>query len=260
MKWVLYCFEIWKSATTPTIFMKFEYYGNAASLSQPTVRITVATSDDTNGTMGTGAGNQVTSAITLPTSNISTATAGQDCTCFFSGDSGGRFAMMYWPEFIGFGNFFGIERSLSSTGTYYTTPSGAVTPYWTLTSLVYSSSVSTQYLINTTGSTWIHPATDSKITTLSYSGAHQNQFETASDNTGQGGANFTAPAFPIYPLVGWVGNPLTIALSGKTQDFPSAGQFTAQMYGSTRTYLASRNGNFASFGEGANNVLAMRYD
>jgi hypothetical protein len=260
VRWVLYCFEIWKSATTPTMYIKFEFTGNTSNYSQPQMRITVATSDDTNGTMGVGAGNQVTTAILVPTSNISTGTAGQDDTCFFSGDSGGRFALLYWPEFTSDASFFGVERSLSSTGTYYTSPSGAVTPYWMTVSLVFSGSILTQYLINTTGSTWIKPATDTKITTLCYSGVHNDQFESIGSNTGQGGSNFSAPALPIYPLVGWVGNPLTIALSGKTLDFPSAGQFTVQMYGSTRTYLSTRNASFINFGEGGNNVLAMRYD
>lgn len=259
-RWTLYPFEIWKSATTPTIFIKFEFNGNAADFAWPLIRITVATSDDTNGTMGGGAGNQVTTAISFPITNVSTVPEGMTLPCYFSGDSGGRFAMMFWPDLVGTASFWGVERSLDNTGAYYTTPSGAVTPYWTTVSHTYSGSIQMQSLINTTGSTWIKTTADTKITTISYAGNHASQFESVSLDTGQGSANFSVPALPVYPLVGWVGNPLTIALSGKLRDLPALGSFTTLMYGSTRTYLATRNTNFSTFGEGNNNDLAMRYD
>jgi hypothetical protein len=274
-RWVLWAFEIWKSAVTPTIFLKIEYSGITSVTSTPRIRISVGTSDDTNANVGSGSNQQSISADLAPT-NLGTRD-GMILNCYFSGDSGNRFAMLMWFGIDAFGGngtgFFCVERSLANTGAYYTTPSGAVTPYWTVIYAGYNQTQSIQSIINTTGSIWIKNTSDTSISTL---GMDLNGSLNLAPNlgVGAGAGNASSPAFPIWPLVGWVGNPLTAVMSFKVAsstvggDAPNAGTFTAVMYGTTRTYVGSRNnlafGKFGSFtGAGSsntNNCLAMRFD
>jgi len=190
--------------------------------------------------------------------------------------------MLMWYPFDGFTGtcFFCVERSLSSTGTYYTTPSGNVTPYW---SAIWSGwnnqngntgQVIMQSVVNIAGTTWIKTGQESTVTTLSFAGGHEVNPDNFSFWTGQGNGNQSTPAYPIWPLVGWVGNPMTAALTmryaGNTADLPgNAGLFTQTMYGVSHTYLASRAFNsFGQFGPPSSNTgtsnyqncMAMRYD
>lgn len=293
--WFLWCFEVWKSTTAPTIYIRFEYiaWQNNGQAYLPLIRVKVGTSTDVNGTLGTGAGNQAIGAF-----NLGSGTAAQNSygtvnvpeggyPCFFSGDSTNRFAMLMWLKDDGFQGtcFFCIERSISNTGTYYTTPSGSVTPYWTAIFAGYNSTNNTgtivmQSLVNTVGSTWLKTGQESTVTTLSCALDHENNPDNWSLWSGQGAGNQSVPALPVYPLVGWVGNPMTAVMttrvfnsagnSSGSSDLPAnSGLFTQSMYGATRTYLASRNANcFGSFGPPNNNssssnfqnALAMRYD
>jgi|SRR5271157_184279 len=275
--WVLYVFEVWKSAITPTIYIKFEYGGFSSFTYSPFIRITVGTSDDTNGNLGTGAGQQQSNAQTIPFTTATTIEQNPTyLPCFFSGDSGNRFAMLMWASGEGLGlstspSFFCVERSINSSGAYYTTQSGSVTPYFTAIWAGYSQNQAMQSFINTTGTTWIKTSTDSYITTLSADLSHGAAPESGSpaSSTGANSSYYIqVPALPIYPLVGWVGNPMTAAMSFKvgdsntsTGDAPSYFTFTATLYGATRTYFAARY-NFTSFtcAGDTNNGLAMRYD
>ena len=276
--WVLYPFEVWKSANTPTIYLKFEYGGNASAFTQvPVVRVTVGTSDDTNGNLGTGANQQKTGAINLPNTTATlVGNLGEYLPCYFSGDSSNRFSMMMFASGEAFGQassplFFTIERSLDNTGAYYTTQSGAVTPYWTAIWAGYSDFQNIQSIINTTGSTWILNNVDTAMTTLCSDLSHTIAPEDGvTGSTGSGSGNASVPAFPIWPLVGWVGNPMTSAMSFKvgatatpvgSGDAPGYAEYTAEMYGVTHTYMGFRS-NFQTFGGGVttNNGLGMRFD
>src|SRR5271170_2394951 len=107
---------------------------------------------------------------------------GQQLACFFSGDSTNRFSMLMWPELstdllVNGSGFFCVERSINSSGSYYTTPSGAVTPYWTTIWWGYNGSTgggSIGSLINTTGSTWITTSFDTVIWTVTSDFGHTN--------------------------------------------------------------------------------------
>ncbi len=275
--WVLWPFEIWKSSTTPTIYLKFEYGGQVNATQVPYIRITVGTSDNTSANLGVGAGNVQSAAnSTTPTGVAATNSRdGMYLNCYFSGDSTNRFAMLMWygtDSFTSLGTgFFCVERSLTNTGSYYTTPSGAVTPYWTAIWSGYSNTNAMQSFVNTTGSTWILTTSDSAITTVSSSLDHAVAPEVASFTSGEGGGNASLPAFPIWPLVGWVGNPMTAAMSfkagsGAQGDAPNASTFTVPVYGTTRTFICSRNNaSFLNFGTTpasgtGNSGLAMRFD
>ena len=276
--WVLWVFEVWISATTPTIYLRLEYTGQTSNTNVPRMRIAVATNDNTSANMGVGAGQQVIVNDINGTTSGYTARPNIEFLCYFSGDSGNRFGMMMWAQADDIGTtgvnatgFFCVERSLSSSGAYYTTPSGAVTPYWTAVWSGYSVVNFQQSIVNTTGTTWILTNSEIHPTTASVFLLHNtnpdnalslSQIATAFENQGYPGAN----AFPIWPLVGWVGNPMTAVMTFKAAfvtDAPYNASFTTLLYGSTRTYISSYNASsFANFGTGSsiNNGLAMRFD
>jgi hypothetical protein len=265
--WALWCFEIWKSAVTPTMYIRFEYYGFASSTNagiQPQIRVIVGTSDDTSANLGVGAGNVRSSGFVMNTTQVSTLALayGNNYPCYFSGDTGNRLAMLMWDDIDDAQgtSFFCVERSLSNAGAYYTTPSGAVTPYWTIISASYANSFTSQALINTTGSTWIQGSQDSQPWALNANLTHNGQVEAIGTGTGMGIGNQSFPALPVFPMVGWVGNPMTTVMSFKTSDAPHNGEYTISLYGTSRTYYATKNSIFANFGGSTNNGLALRFD
>lgn len=288
--WFVYPFEVWKSASTPTIYIRFDYLGWTTNGQGylPLIRIKVGTSTDVNGTLGTGVGQTAMGPF-----NCGSGGAGFAATnnfsggypCYFSGDSTNRFAMLMWYPFDGFegSQFFCIERSISSTGNYYTTPSGFTTPYWTAIWAGYNQQnsgagqVIMQSLVNTTGTTWVKTGQEITATTLSCALDHSVNPNAMGFTTGQGAGNQSVPALPVYPLVGWVGNPMTAVLAGRfnastpnTCDLPSnTGLFTQTIYGTSHTYLSLRASNiFSEFGSPNSTTgttffqgsLAMRYD
>jgi hypothetical protein len=291
--WFLWCFEVWKSAGSVPIYIRFEYlaWGASGQSYLPWIRVKVGTSTDVNGTLGTGTGQQAMGAFGLgngtSTQAASTSVIEGGLPCFFSGDSTNRFAMLMWLVNDSYASacFFCVERSLSSTGTYVTTPSGNQTPYWTAIWAGFAGANSTgqtimQSVVNTTGTTWVKTGQESTVTTLSCALDHEVNPDNFSFWTGQGYGNQSTPSLPIFPLVGWVGNPMTAAASFRTfnssgssggnADLPgNSGLFTQTIYGASHTYLATRNANvFGQFGPPNNNTgssaymnaLAMRYD
>jgi hypothetical protein len=347
--WQLYPYEVWQSAVSPTIYLKFEYHTNGSVQQLPAMRVTVGTSDsdvftltqvatssggvavytgtitggsgnnfsgqtfvvagftnsNNNGTftcsasstttltlsnaaaaaethaatatsysgnLGNGTGNQATNANYLMSTNpgASYIANGLNYPCYFSGDSGNRFAMLMWEPFPSLeqtplaSSFFCIERSLSNVGAYYTTPSGAVTPYWVIGWAGYSGSDNypMQAFVNTTGSTWVKTTEDNQWWMVAAHQSHTVQIESGG-STATGWATSigsqSMPIFPLIPLVGWAGNPSTVAASVKQADGPW-GTLTVQMYGSTRTFFVSHNSVYSGIGGSTNNWLCMRFD
>jgi hypothetical protein len=263
VRWRLWCFEVWKSAVAPTIFLRFEYSGQSTGADnlQPRIRIVVGTADNTSANLITTGGNVATLGLDLFPSTLNTTSVNLNVPCYFSGDSGNRFAMLFYPDLTLGGGFFCIERSLTNAGGYYTTPSAGITPYWTIIMYGYSQTAVSQAFVNTTGSTWVKTAQDTVAWTLNTGLIHNTQIEQVALSTGNGAGNVSMPAFPFYPLVGWVGNPMTAVMSAKINDVPQDGEYTIQLYGTTHTYFATRNAQFTAFGGiGAQNALVMRFD
>jgi hypothetical protein len=165
----------------------------------------------------------------------------------------------------GSGNYAAVAASFKAT---VNTP--PVTPYWTVIWWGSFSSNSGQgfmgSFIQTGPSTWITTQFDSRIWTVSATFTHQQPPNPITEYYASGNGNQSIPAFPIWPLVGWVGNPMTAVLTTKNADAPAMGSFTALLYGTTHTYLNVRNnGAFQTFGNVAANGaqpngLAMRFD
>jgi hypothetical protein len=145
--------------------------------------------------------------------------------------------------------------------------SAPVTPYWTA---IWWGNIGVATGQGTIGSfvqtgpnTWITTQFDTKIWTVTQSGAHSQPPNNINEGFSSGSGNQSIPAFPIFPLVGWVGNPMTAVLSTKFQDAPAMGTFTTLLYGTSHTYLNVRGGSWTTFGNndfGNVNGLAMRFD
>ena len=179
------------------------------------------------------------------------------------------------------GVVFGViaDERVDTTGTYSATGStttGAwlaqlatfkaasnttpVTPYWTFIFAGYSNTFLSQAFINTTGTTWLKTTTDPNPWILFTQNSHVNTIEGAGTAGDTGNVNMSLPVMPVFPLVGWVGNPITATMGFKVSDAPGDGEFTVQVYGTSHTYYCTRNTTFQTFGGGTNNGLAMRFD
>lgn len=253
--WLVNAFEIWQSATTPTLYIRLEY--NAVNPNspyypyQPAIRIGVTQSVDSNGNMGTTAGTTVTGPVSLPFGYVSPTGGGNfgqaQYPCYFSGDNGNRFGMVMWSNLSnllataggGGGLFFGFERSLDNTGAYYTANAGPtfVRQYTmvnsqTLTGITMNAGdlaiINIRWndvtntisgVTDTLGNTWLHaPNTHQTQTTNNYS---QDVWYSFLTNSGTG--NIVVASTP-----GSLNTPRTTGaeFSGLTAIDQSAGTFS----------------------------------
>ena len=243
-----YFYEIWTPNDGLTAFyMKLEY-GNLSGTNSPSVRVTLGAGTNGSGTitgLSVGPTPLNLDAITPP----STITQYE---CDFSGGPG-RFNFMLWRNApSNQQQFMAVERSINASGTYVGT-------YVTVWYSGYS------------GGT---PATTGGQSTL-YFGV--GTIGTNARATTQGG--ICARVFPASsafngtqafdlssPMVGFFDYPGTstgLAWAGTlTEGVP----FSTTVYGTTRTYMPSASGPFASCGPALNNyaqavyILCMRYD
>ena len=211
-----------QAATCP-IYVKVEV---GYSTTQVGIRITVGTGSNGSGTITNIQSGFNAQVITNNGSNM----ANQGLTaypCYFSGDAG-EFRMLLWatnPN-MGVTESFIIERSKD--------PSGAKTAEY-FTSLYISSGAPSSSLNR------------HQQTTLA-SGSTTN-FENniicclaASNNTGTGAFGGTVAAFPIFPLLGKIGNPILGAMVASASDIGDGATVTvAAMYGGTHTYIACKS-------------------
>src|SRR5262252_6500665 len=111
-----YVYEVWTPNDGLTNFyLKVEYGNGQGQTNLPTVRLSIATATNGSGTL--------TGLVMGPlyTNNIATYTTTGTTTsyeCDFSG-AAGRFAALMWRNAPnGAPQFFGVERSVNSSGTY----------------------------------------------------------------------------------------------------------------------------------------------
>lgn len=244
-----YVYEIWKAAdaaaaTTP-IYLKMEY---GFSSTQVGVRVTVGTGSNGSGTI-TGA----TSFNSLILNFNNSVIANQGATaysCYFSGNAG-EFRMLMWVGNNTAVMTFGIERSKDATGA-------VTTDYFTAINVNNTTSATSQARQQTTltGST----VTVAETTLISCG---------LSANNGTGAFGGTVAAFPVFPLIGKLGNPMLGFMTCVASDVADGVSVTvATMYGATHTYIAcktsttlggfQRQGVYAS--NGSANAMLMRYE
>jgi hypothetical protein len=248
-----FVYEVWKPTDALTAFFVKIEYGNVDSTICPGIRITISTGTDGAGTPnGLVMGPMYTnlSGYTVPS-----ATALYECN--FSGDSS-RICIMLWRDGVNAGfnqcqQSFCIERSIDSSGSYTSDHVTVVTVgtdggpcYFNQRSLVFGKGLG--FLSGSTNR-------NSPVGGLVVRGTQIGQ------NVGtatQGGIPFDT----IAPCVGFFDFPLTCCGAAKGADIAEGVPFTVTLYGSTRTYLPTKNSLFnrAFNNNDTTGAYCMRFD
>lgn len=257
-----YVYEVWQSTDTLNSG-SFPYYikvmyGTGSANSVPNLQIYVLSKPTTsNGTLDP-TGNNLGPFVLQ--SNMTTAEASPTTStfeCDFAGSTssntgntaggGGFLCFLMWRNAAASAYrpcFFAIERSQNSSGVY---TNGYVTVLSAGANAVSTSVVQQQTLYNPSPNNLTFTVTQAAFATV---------FSPLASLLSQN----TTPMLPIVPLIGQVDNPLTVAGVAKNGDQVEGSTSTANMYGTTITYIFSTKNNFQSLGTGtSNHGIMMRY-
>jgi hypothetical protein len=256
-----FVYEIWEpNDGLPNFFLKIEY-GNGSSTNSPTVQITLSTTTNGAGTatgviIGPFIGCGVSSSFTAPS-------ASTQYECDFSGVAG-RFAAMLWRNAPSSGTItnpqqlFAVERSVDATGAY---TSDHVTLVMVgscpLANATFSRTNQQSIVFGVGASPAIPPTPTTGINALGGCLSPRVML------TGSSNFNGSLAFDTVAPMVGFWDFPLTVLGVANGPDLVEGVTFSASMYGSTRTYMPSKNGPFASVVPGSNAgavAVCMRYD
>ena len=236
-----YVYEVWKAAdglaATLPIFIKMEY---GFSGTQVGVRVTVGTSSNGSGTITGAVANGFSAQLITNNANFNSNQGATTFPCYFSGTAG-EFRMLMWLNGAATPFLFCIERSKDATGAN-------TADYFTI---VWCSSAMRQQTIT------------SALTVTTFE--TQVMGFTGSANNGTGAFGGTVAAFPLFPLIGKLGNPMIGVMAVIASDVADATSVTvASMYGSTHTYISAKTGGvfqrFAQVFNGVSNAVLMRYE
>jgi hypothetical protein len=248
-----YVYEIWEPNDGLTNFFVKVEYGNVNTANAPAMRLSLGSSTNGAGTLtGFFTGTQRTSIGSITPPSTST-----QYECDFSG-APGRMAVMLWrnaPNADNCTQVFAIERSVNSGGTY-------TSSYVTLYTAGGNSfqSICQNSLLLGVGPTVPNTINDAETGFAIRSLAFGN-------NSGSTSFNGGIPMDLATPVVGffdYYGTSIGVACA---LDIAEGVTFTATVYGSTRTYMPSKNGTLLDCGPGrsvgantAGFALCMRYD
>jgi hypothetical protein len=247
-----FVYEIWQPNDGLTTFYVKMEYGNISGTNCPSLRITISTA--TNGS-GTPTGFvygpvNVNQTSFTPPSTITTY------ECNLSG-AAGRIGVMMWrnaPANQG-QEFFAIERSINSGGTY----TSSYVTLWTAGAVGGTARLATQ------GSVvfGVGVASVNLNASNTSAGGWCNRVVYVAATTAFNGS---IPFDTCSPIVGYFDYQCTVCGSAYAPDITEGVTFTATMYGATRTYLPSKIGGWSQcgpFGSADNTfaaALCMRYD
>jgi hypothetical protein len=245
-----YVYEVWQpNDGLANFYLKIEY-GNFTGTNSPTVRLTIGTVTNGAGTLiGSVVGPFTTNLGSIPTS---TSTPYE---CRFSG-APGRFHAMLWRLSGLSTQFFSVERSVNSAGTYTSTHVTLITAGGTTPSGGAQNSVNQQTLHLTLG-----PAPAQSIANNGAIGGLAARLFYPGNTTSSGVFNGSAGFDTVSPYVGYFDWPLTGVGLGNENTYTEGMVFTTTLYGATRTYITTLSGRLANCGAlGSASSLCMRYD
>jgi hypothetical protein len=241
-----YVYEVWQpNDALANFYTKVEYGNITGQTNCPTVRLTLSTA--TNG--AGSAANFVVGPFTTNTTSYTVPSSSIQYECDFSG-AAGRISCILWRN--GTNNCqqaFAIERSLNSSGSY----TGTYVTLWTAGNSSSGARAGQQSLHLTAGPGQPSPANSSS------NGGILARVHLAN---GSSAFNGSMPFDTAAPSIGYFDYPCTAIGVGYGPDFVEGVPFSVTLYGSTRTYMPSKNGPFAnvvSGGTGAT-ALCIRYD
>lgn len=243
-------YEIWRSNDGLTqYFIKIEYGTCAANV--PGIAITIGTG--TNGS-GTLTGNVSTRELILATGN--TAITSGSIPCYFSvptGANGSYFWTYLWQNGAG-GNaetFFGFERSKDNNGA-------DTNLYVTYIKGNQIGSTSGNWIQNSVFLSGVPPVTG--IRTL------QANTVVTDTTTTSWQVSTNIPLAPVFPNVGYFGNPLLGVVGIRIADAIALLPVSCTQYGATHTYLIIKpsanpwSGYFGGTLTGGTMTVAFRWE
>lgn len=235
------------TATTPLpqAFMKIEYGTYSTTTTQPALTFELGSAYVSNS--GVLSGNTTNREIV---GNAATNGATPQEMDFY-GDGQVAFGCILWRNAT-LNMCFGWERSIqgqvSNAPVYATSPAYLTYVHWVNagTSACFQQSV---FLAGGPGATIVSPR-------LSYAATVSiNQATTLI-------CGGVSPAMPVFPLVGWVGNPMTLFIGLENADTSEGVSIVPTVYGASHTYLTTKSANGAAlFGSGtANWGMGLRFE
>lgn len=237
LHWMPYNYEIWKSngslSSTAPIYMKLVYctvssgtsVGNSATANWPGLIMDIGTAYPSVGQIG---GNHI--GEFLMGFNSSTG-VGNTYECDFSGNAD-EFAMILWrnaaANSTSIPDVLYIDRTKDQNGNTLST-------FFTVG---YSNS-------NTSRAQWtLFNAATGGVINYQFTGGNNSGWTTLiAPNTGTGGYAYQGltPVFPIFPVPGYIANPVLMAVVMKTGDFTDGQLVNAVLYGTSHTFLMSKS-------------------
>lgn len=247
-----YVYEIWEPNDGLTnFFLKIEY-GNCNSANSPSMRLTIGTA--TNGA-GALTGDLIGPYRTMTNSSPATPGGVLLFPCYFSG-AAGRMSIVMWRNATnGYPQVIAIERSLNAAGTY-TNTHVTLMPVGLINDDPGSVPYNQQTLVFGVGAA---PAQSTANSSLVGGLAVRSFFpgSTSASSDFDGAVPFDTTA----PCIGFFDYPLTSLGWGNQDNYTEGQVFTTTLYGSSRTYVATKTAPFQKCGPaGSAGYLCVRYD
>ncbi len=227
--WSTYFMEIWSvvSSGLTTFYIKLEY-GGGATATNPQLSISFGTAYVANS--GVLSGNVSTTEQCFVGTGVATSSE-----CDWSGDGQNYFGMFMHRANTTHSSFVCFERGISgqtagapvysTTNQYITYLVGFPTPTWHQCSLFLGNGLAnTSSVRNAWGSVPTIFAVGSQI------------------------VNNITPALPIFPFVGWCGNPMSVVQAYSVTDSSEGVTISSNVYGSATSYLTSINSFLGKLG------------
>lgn len=232
-----------KGTQLPTYYFKWEY-GNK-STNMPALGFQIGTAVTNTGALSTSGLRGYREVIN--TTGTTASGASQFETDFYAdstpGLAGGKFGMFMWRTAAASTApiFFGWERSKDNfgvdTGLY-------ITYLWSPS----ANNAWVQSSVFATGGTNFGTRTTNNVFSVFMGNGVSLQV-----------AN-NLPVAPVFPNVGYFGNPLSIFVGLALQDTNEGVAFAAQVYAATHTYLMTKQTGANYFTSNANSGMAMRWE
>ena len=265
-KWVRHAFDMFTTndtlSSTNKLYFKILYGSNnttASGTATPAWIFTIGAATDGAGNITTN-NNWPLAAGSFPFSPHSGASVNTQTSVWETNISGtaGRLSMIMWRGFTAAGTFtnapttiFVLDRSKDNSGN-------DTDAYWTiLWSGRSNSSSGGDYQQSVakagTGGPGIVDALGSSATTLS-------SIRTVNIIGGQQGFNNQLPFSPVFPVLGFIGNPLLGTIAMKNGDTSEGALVNATLYGTSHPYLMTIRGGAQTWGPNGNNAAGIRWE
>lgn len=236
-------FPVATSPLTP-VYIKMEY-GSTTSTTIPMVMMQFGTTWTGSTSSGFLSGNvSLTEQLFLGTAGTQAATE-----CDFCGDGNTFFvAHMFRAGAAPGPAIFGWERSISGL---------------TASAPVYASTYLTYIRGYNAATTWWQQSLFLSGTPVTAIRVNYGNTLTLANTAQTLIVNATTPALPVFPLLGYCGNPMTILIAQNTTDSVEGGTITCTVYGRTNTYLLSKTTFCLAFGGSGQTVpyaVGIRFD